>query len=74
MKKSQISFVELSSHKGDYVDIDNMCKLLGMSKRTLQMWRDDGIIPYSKIVGKIYFKVSDVIELLETKKYGKSKN
>lgn len=74
MKKSQISFVELSSHKEDYVDIDNMCKLLGMSKRTLQMWRDDGIIPYSKIVGKIYFKVSDVIELLETKKYGKSKN
>ena len=67
--KLQINFIELSSHIKDYVDITGFCQLLGMSKRNCQAWRDKGIIPFSQIGGKIYFKVSDIINLLETHKY-----
>ena len=35
-----------------------------ISKRTSQAWRDEGKIAFSQVGGKIYYKMSDVNELL----------
>lgn len=48
-----------------YLSGEDVCKLLHISKRTLQQYRDDNILPYVQIVGKIIFRQSDILELLE---------
>ena len=37
-----------------------VCGLLGISQRTLQSYRDTGILPYSQIGHKCYYRVEDV--------------
>lgn len=44
----------------NWLDIPETCELLKVSKRTLQAYRDDGILPFSQIGGKIYFRASDI--------------
>lgn len=39
---------------------DEVCRLLNVSARTMQTYRDTGKLPYSQINNKIYYKVSDV--------------
>jgi hypothetical protein len=41
-------------------------KLLKVSLRTLQDWRDNNIIPYIQIKGKIIYRQSDIDRLLQT--------
>ena len=43
-----------------WLTIDQTCKTLSISRRTLQSYRDQGILPFSQYAGKIYFKVSDI--------------
>nr|WP_165027050.1 helix-turn-helix domain-containing protein [Dysgonomonas sp. ZJ279] len=47
------------------MDSADVCHVLGISKRTLQTWRNKGKIPYSMLGGKVYFKESDINELLQ---------
>ncbi|MBW3524803.1 helix-turn-helix domain-containing protein [Chryseobacterium sp. NKUCC03_KSP] len=48
-----------------YLSGEDVCRLLHISKRTLQQYRDDKILPYIQIGGKIIFKQSDILEILE---------
>ena len=41
-------------------------KLLKVSIRTLQKWRDTGIIPYIQIRGKVIYRQSDIDRLLQS--------
>lgn len=43
-----------------WLDIQETCLLLKISKRTLQAYRDNGILPFSQIGGKIYFRAADI--------------
>lgn len=48
-----------------WLSITETCRLLRISTRTLQSYRDNQVIPFSKIGGKIYFKASDIQSHLE---------
>jgi hypothetical protein len=48
-----------------WLDIQETCLLLKLSKRTLQSYRDNGLLSFSQIGGKIYFKVADLEEHLK---------
>jgi len=48
-----------------YLDNKDLCKLLHISQRTLQEYRVMGILGYIQISGKILYKESDVIRMLE---------
>ena len=48
----------------EWLDNEAVCKRLGISKRTLQSYRDTGKIPFSMIGHKCYYKESDITELL----------
>ena len=48
-----------------YLSGEDVCKLLHISKRTLQQYRDDNILPYVQIGGKIIFRQSDLLAILE---------
>jgi hypothetical protein len=41
---------------------------LKVSQRTTATWRQDNIIAYSKVQGKIFYKLSDVLEMIEKNK------
>jgi hypothetical protein len=45
-------------------DVD-LCNLLKFSKRTSPYWRERGEITYSKLGGKIYYRLADVLSLIE---------
>ena len=44
---------------------DEFMDLMSISVRTSQLWRDQGLISYSQISGKIYFRMSDIQRLLD---------
>lgn len=48
-----------------YLSGENLCRLLHISKRTLQQYRDDNILPFIQIGGKIIYKESDILHILE---------
>ena len=52
--------------KQAWIDGQDVMLALKISKRTLQTLRDTGILPYSRIYGKFYYKVADLEELLES--------
>lgn len=43
----------------------DVCRMLQISSRTLQDWRDTGKIPFIQIKGKILYKQSEIFNLLE---------
>jgi excisionase family DNA binding protein len=52
--------------KGEiYLSGEQVCQMLHISKRTLQQYRDDGLIPFIKLERKILFRESDIIKVLE---------
>ncbi|MBL6964641.1 MAG: helix-turn-helix domain-containing protein [Bacteroidetes bacterium] len=57
--------LKASSPLGEkWLDIQDVCQELNISKRTLQTWRDQNLIPYSMIGKKIYYKSTDVVKFL----------
>ena len=62
--KSEIKGTSKSS-ENEFVDNADFIKLMNISKRTAQAWRDEGKISFSQVGGKIYYKMSDVQEMLK---------
>lgn len=52
--------------KEQWLDNQELMKLLKISKRTAQHYRDSGLISFSQVGNKIYYKLSDVEELLKS--------
>lgn len=49
-----------------FLDNAEFMKLMNISVRTCQTWRDEGIISFSQIGSKIYYRMSDVQKLLDS--------
>lgn len=54
-----------------FIDNADFIELMKISKRTAQSWRDEGIISFSQIGSKIYYRMSDIQAMLD-KNYRKS--
>ena len=52
--------------KQNWIDGQEVMIALNISQRTLQTLRDNGTLPYSRINGKFYYKVSDLEALLDS--------
>ena len=52
--------VPLCRKHDKWLDNCETCRLLNVSARTMQTYRDTGRLPYSQINGKIYYKAADV--------------
>jgi hypothetical protein len=48
------------------LDNFDLCKMLNVSKRTLQRYRSSGELPFTMIYHKTYYKESDVVKFIET--------
>ena len=52
-------------NKEKWLDNQEVCLMMNITKRTLQTYKDKGLLPYSKLNRKNYYKRSDVQALLE---------
>ena len=74
MKISNKNLVEISRQNMSsevvepIYDTSQLISLLRVSKRSLQMWRAEGLIKFSAIRGKFYYQHSDVVAMLNTYK------
>ena len=59
--KEQVSKI---SNNQIFLDNQEFIQMMHISKRTAQLWRDKGVIGYSQVGCKIYYKISDIEELL----------
>lgn len=48
-----------------YLTGEEVCKRLCISKRTLQDYRNSGLLSYVQFPGKIIYRESDILDLLE---------
>ena len=48
-----------------FIDNARFMQLMGISVKTAQSWRDSGLVSFSQIGNKIYYRVSDIKQLLE---------
>jgi hypothetical protein len=51
----------------NHIILDNkgIQELLNVGARTVQTWRENGLISYSKVRGQIYYRLSDVLQMLD---------
>jgi hypothetical protein len=49
---------------GQWLNNREVCELLQISLRTLQSYRDNGILPYSQIGHKCYYRISDIEQFI----------
>jgi len=61
---AQIDTLYIEPNNG-WLDNQAVCQILNISKRSLQTFRDKGLIPYSQIGHKCFYKQEDVKEFLE---------
>ena len=52
--------------KEKWLDNQEFLQLLKISKRTAQHYRDSGMISFSQVGAKIYYRLADVEELLKS--------
>lgn len=59
----------------DWVDSQDVMQKLHISVRTLQYWRTNRLLPYSRIRGgKIYYRKSDILTILQKNYNGTKKS
>ncbi len=63
---SALKAVYCTNPRDGWMDSADVCRALGISKRTLQTWRNNEKIPYAMLGGKVYFKEKDIYSLLQT--------
>ena len=51
--------------KKEFVGNEEFMELMGISKRTAQCWRDEGIIAFSQVGSKIYYSMTDIAKLMQ---------
>ena len=47
-----------------WLDVQQVCLRLSISKRTLQNLRDSGVLPSTKMGGKVFYKPEDIEKML----------
>ncbi len=64
-KVNSLSISSNDGFKDKWYVSDEVCKLLNVSKRTLQNMRDNNTLSFKKTGRKIYYKASDIEAYLE---------
>ncbi|MDH6311008.1 excisionase family DNA binding protein [Dysgonomonas sp. PFB1-18] len=70
--KNALPYIEhvLKTHKplfdGErYLTSEELCSILKISRRTLQDYRKNGVLPFIQLPGKVLFRESDIRKVLE---------
>ena len=67
-KATALELQELKNEKDTFYSNEEFIKLMNISSRTAQNWRDEGKITFSQIGGKIYYSTEDITIMLNNHK------
>jgi len=56
---------KINSPSEHFIGTEEFIKLMKVSPRTAQVWRDEGMIGYSQKGKKIYYRMSDIDRFLD---------
>lgn len=70
----KVSKIESLQNETVWLDIPETCKFLKISSRTLQNYRNQGLLPFSQVNSKIYFRKQDLLKFLESHFVNNSKS
>ena len=62
--KNSVMKKEPNTQRKELMNNEEMMEFLGVSRRTLQKYRDEGVLSFIQIKDKIYYKYVDVEEYL----------
>jgi predicted site-specific integrase-resolvase len=62
---------KMKGSEKDFVSNEEFMQMMSISKRTAQNWRDEGVIAFSQVGSKIYYRLADINELLQETRKGK---
>ncbi len=62
--KSLISKNNTFHQKSEWIDVADACRILNICKRTIYSYNAKGILTPSRINGKLYYRYSDLTNLL----------
>lgn len=65
LKEIKTKIKNITSPSEHFIDNDTFTKLMGVSTRTAQNWRIDGLIGFSQTGKKIYYRMSDIDQFLK---------
>ncbi len=63
--KLLINTKEVFPNEHRILNNDEVLKFFNISAKTAQKWRDEGILKYFKIKGRIYYRLSDINSLID---------
>lgn len=55
----------------EWLDGADVCQIMGIAPRTLQSYRNSGLISFSSFGGKLFYKPEDVQKVIDYKKLKK---
>lgn len=57
-------------HNPEYIILDNadFIQMFKISAKTAQTWRDEGLVQFTQVKGKIYYKLIDIQDFLNRHK------
>lgn len=64
----ELHFIETNKKLGDWIENSELSSLLGLSLRTLHSYRLSGVLSFSTIGKKVYYKRKDVELFLAQKR------
>jgi excisionase family DNA binding protein len=56
-----------------WISVQQACRVLNVSVRTLQTYRDNGTLPYVQIGHKVLFRPEDIERIIDEKSRGNGK-
>ncbi len=66
---TKINRLQKNKLENQIIDNADFLQLMNISNSTAKNWRNKGIIPYSQIENKFYYKVVDIQRLLDDNYY-----
>lgn len=60
MRSEKVMANNKEKRLGEWLDSEDVCNMLGICGRTLQNLRRNGIVGYTKICNKTYYRMDDV--------------
>lgn len=55
------------SYSEEWIDGEEVCRQLNITKRTLQAYRERGVLPFSFIEGKTLFRQKEIEDFLQSR-------
>ena len=65
LKEIKDHMKKVTSPAENFLNTDEFVKLMSVSPRTAQVWRDEGLIGFSQQGKKIYYRMSDIDAFLK---------